>query len=114
MQISAGIDEKGIYYEFIYLEKINRIIVLKKNKGKLEPFYVMKVLKKGFKIELDCECWGHYWFLKGRNKQDCRHIQFVKDEFKFNKRIRPRDWLKKVAEEYYENWVTMRIKLKGD
>ena len=95
----------GSYYEFKYIEKFDKIIVWKghiNENGVVTDFkqrYIMQVIRKPRSIVVSCNC------PSGRYRKYCKHEDFVKNEFDFNKTKRPRTLLKKIAEQYYEEWL---------
>ena len=95
----------GSYYEFKYLEKFDKILVWKGHideKGIVTDFkqrYVMRVIRKPRSIKISCNC------PSGMYRKYCRHEDFVKEEFDFNQTIKPKSLLKRIAEQYYEEWL---------
>jgi hypothetical protein len=89
-----------IRYYLIYLEKMSRIIVLKNG----EPSYLVRVnwsaSRKSF--TLACDCPAGIW------RRVCKHEKYAR-KFHFDREHEPRTWLAMVAQEFYENWVDVKI-----
>ena len=88
MQTLAGSDGKKDYY-LAYIEEYDKVIVWVDGKQK----YLIS--NKGG----DCNCPG------ARYHGHCRHVDFVTQEFNFNKVVRPRGFLRLVAEDYYKQFL---------
>ena len=92
MQRKVGKDDNGTEYEFVYLEKEKIILIWKNN----ELRYTIEI---GKKPKLSCSCWGY------RRWKHCRHIDFAKEVFNFNRTVKPRSLINIIREEYYLNYI---------
>jgi len=94
--------ERGTnYYDLVYIETINKIIVWKDLKYK----YQLDVIRlKNGGLTLVCNCPG------GRYNQTCHHENASKQFFNFNKTIQPKNPLNQIIEEYIINWINFRQK----
>jgi len=50
-----------------------------------------------------CNCPG------ARYHGHCRHVDFATAEFNFNKTVKPRSWIRLIAEEYYTDFLEKEI-----
>jgi len=89
MQVKAGVD-KGVYYEFVYVEAINKILIFKNERFE----YEIKVMRSGKLVTLNCDCPG------SRNHGHCKHMDFCEDTFDFNKVVKPRAWISLINEKF--------------
>ena len=88
MQTLAGSDGKKDYY-LAYIEEYDKVIVW------VDGEHKYLISNKGG----DCNCPG------ARYHGHCRHVDFVTQEFNFNKVVRPRGFLRLVAEDYYKQFL---------
>jgi len=94
--------EYGInYYDLMYIETINKILVWKNFK----PAYLINVIHlKDGGTTLVCNCLG------GRYNQTCHHERASRMFLKFDKVVKPRIPLNQIIEEYVTNWINFQLK----
>ena len=88
MQTLAGRQGSKDYY-LAYIEKYDKVIVW------VDGEFKYLISNKG---EL-CNCPG------ARYHGHCKHVDFATVEFDFNKVVRPRAFIRLVAEEYYKQFL---------
>lgn len=100
------------YYEFKYIEEYRQIIIWCGDVGdngiikNFKQKYLINVIKKPRSIVLNCNC------PSGRYRHYCKHADFAQDAFKFNHITQPTSFIKRVAQDYYKQWLT-NLKKKG-
>jgi len=93
---------KNIKYDYIYLEDEKAILVWKDRK----LAYMIRVIKRPDFIEMMCNCWGD------KRHGHCHHKTKSAERFNFSIIVDPEDWVKKVEEEYYINFVKTRKEIR--
>jgi hypothetical protein len=88
MQTLAGKQGSKDYY-LAYIEEYDKVIVWVNDKQKY------MIINQGS----ICDCPG------ARYHGHCKHVDFATQEFNFNKVVKPRGFLRLVAEEYYKQFL---------
>jgi len=88
MQTLAGKQGSKDYY-LAYIEEYDKVIVWVNDKQKY------MIINQGS----ICDCPG------ARYHGHCKHVDFATQEFNFNKVVKPRGFLRLVAEDYYKQFI---------
>ena len=91
--------ERGLYYDLVYIETINRILVWKEFRLK---YQINVIHHKNGGLTLVCNCPGGRW------RQTCQHEDASRMFFNFNKTVKPKNMLDEIIEEYIINWITFK------
>lgn len=107
MQCISG-ERNGKYYEFVYLEPLDQIIVWKGDVNEsgqiinLKQVYIITIHRNPKSVSLNCNCPA------GRYRKHCEHERFCGLSFQFFERFEPQSWMERIGEEYLIEWLKIQ------